>query len=173
MSKKKSGARTPTLCEPGVGQVLGLKERRINRIMRNSGVTEQLALKQARKWKAHPDQAPAWFTALLTEAAVAAAQQQARDEVQELERQHREVLLTEKVERRLLAGARHFRNPDAEFIASDMAFRAMKELVRCDGDTEMLLPIDLAALRWAGVDPTDRRTWFLANGSREEGPEHG
>lgn len=78
----------------------------------------------------------------------------------DLEREHRMLIVADKVERRLLAGGR-IRGADAEFIAADMAVRAMKELVRCDGDVSWLLPLDLAALRWAGVDPADRATWFL------------
>lgn len=69
------------------------------------------------------------------------------------------------VERRLLAGARRFRDADAEWIATDYAVRAMKDLVRADGDVAWLNELDLAALAWADVDPHDRGTWFLERGS--------
>ncbi|MHA6803585.1 hypothetical protein [Salinifilum ghardaiensis] len=70
----------------------------------------------------------------------------------------------EKVERRLLRGAKHFRRPEDEEIAVDLAFRAMEELLRADGDASALDPLAVAALRWAGVAPTDHGTWFLHGG---------
>jgi len=60
--------------------------------------------------------------------------------------------------------SRAIRGHDREFIASDYAFRAMKDLVRADGDVSYLNDLDLAALRWAGVLPADRSTWFLRAG---------
>lgn len=81
-------------------------------------------------------------------------------------------LFHEKVERRLLAGAKHFRSHEAELIATDIAVRASKELVRncgpvCGGSVDGLLPVELAALRWARVEPDDHSTWLIHRGDCE------
>jgi hypothetical protein len=100
----------------------------------------------------------------------AAAQREHRERQVEFEYEHRMVVLQQKVEQRLLAGAQRFRDPDAELIALDMALRASKELVRANTDVcgEMdptpLCDLDLAALRWAGVDPFDHSTWVVHRG---------
>jgi DNA mismatch repair protein MutH len=69
--------------------------------------------------------------------------------------------LTEKVERRLLAGAKNINGYDAERIAAGTALTAMKELVRCGGGVTWLCELDRAAPRWAGVIPEDHDTWFI------------
>jgi hypothetical protein len=79
----------------------------------------------------------------------------------ELEERHRDLRLRAKVEQRLLKGARRFTDHHAELIASDLAIEAMTWLVRLEGDAGRLTEVDLAALRWAGVEPNDRETWFL------------
>ncbi|WP_018504202.1 hypothetical protein [Parafrankia discariae] len=57
------------------------------------------------------------------------------------------------MEQRLPAG-RRIRGDEAEFLAADLAFRAYKELLR-GAEPGDLLALDLAALRWAGIDPDD------------------
>ncbi len=64
---------------------------------------------------------------------------------------------------RLRRGGR-IRGERRELIASDIAFRAMKDLVRDNGSVRYLNAVDVAALRWAGVDPSDHSTWFLHRG---------
>jgi len=90
-----------------------------------------------------------------------------------LDYEHRELLAEEKVTRRLLAGARNLK-ADQEVIAADWAFRASKELVRAHTDTcgqydpELLTDLDVAALRWAGVDPANHSTWVVHRGNCPE-----
>jgi hypothetical protein len=127
--------------------------------MREAGATGPLTTRQVRAWGTLRDQPPDWYVALLARKAARATRRQEREERREFERQHRMVLLADSVERKLLAGKRRFSDPDAEHIAADLALRAMKDLVR-GGDLSQLSPLDLAALRWAGVDPTDHTTWL-------------
>ncbi|MHA6799417.1 hypothetical protein [Bounagaea algeriensis] len=98
------------------------------------------------------------------EANASAVARQARRERREREEQQRSLERAEQVEQRLLRGAKRFRNPDDELIAVDLALRAMKELLRGGGDANALDPLEVAALRWAGVDPAKHSTWFLHGG---------
>lgn len=132
--------------------------------MREIGRTKPLSAAEVRAWKADPDSATPEGTAILAAAAVARAQNEHRRERREFEDEHRELQIRAEVERRLLSGARIIQDPEAKFIASDLAFEAMKWLVRLDGDAEQLSELDRAALRWAGVSPTDRDTWFIKRG---------
>ncbi|MEX5636200.1 hypothetical protein [Parafrankia sp. FMc2] len=85
-----------------------------------------------------------------------------REQLRTFEAEHATLVLADEVEQRLLAGWR-IRGDEAERLAADLAFRACRELLRgaepCD-----LLALDLAALRWAGIDPGARGTWYLAAG---------
>jgi hypothetical protein len=82
-----------------------------------------------------------------------------------IEDEHRAILLADQVTEKLLAG-RPVRGADREGIASDIALRAMKDLVRADGEVSYLNDLDLAALRWAGVASRDGSTWLLEGGHR-------
>ncbi|MGW2081568.1 hypothetical protein ACWCOW_32380 [Streptomyces sp. NPDC001939] len=154
------------LCPVQVSQLLGLKVHEVARAMRAHGVTQPLQTAQARQWRQNPGSAPDWLTALLTRA----AQLQARRERGALEDEHRQLLLRDTVERRLLAGERIPSGYDAELIVQDIAFTASKELVRgcgpvCGGPVaDVLLPVEEAALSWAGVVPDDHGTWVLHRG---------
>jgi hypothetical protein len=166
MPKRKLSPQTRmdrALCPVTVSQILAMKVAVVAESMRRSGVEAPMTDRQARLWKTDPSQASDWFLTLLADQAAHAAKGAYRRAVGEVEAEHRTLLLTAEVEARLLSG-RRIRGYEAEFIASDFAFRAMKELVRCQGDTEWLLEIDLAALKWAGVDPADPDTWFLRAG---------
>lgn len=154
-------------------QVAGIMQMRVNQVaaaMCAAGADQTLTPGQVRAWRQNPATAPEWFTGLLAEQAVREAERASRSEREDLERQHRLVIAEDKVTRRLLAGARNFRNPDQELIASDMAFRASKELVRASGgkcgeiDPECLTDLDRAALRWVGVDPLNHSTWVVHSG---------
>ncbi|MER5389199.1 hypothetical protein [Saccharopolyspora sp. NPDC002686] len=160
------------LCPVPVSNVLQLKVHEVARAMRAAGATQQLTVGQAKTWKASPETAPEWFVALLAERTCRDAERIARAERHALEHEHRMLLLREKVERRLLAGAKHFRSDDAELVATDIAVQASKELVRncgpvCGGPVDSLLPVEAAALRWAGVDPGDHSTWVIHRGDCE------
>ncbi|MFD0033388.1 hypothetical protein ACFVJK_35075 [Streptomyces sp. NPDC127172] len=158
------------LCPVHVSNVLGLKVQDVARTMRANGVTQPLATDRVRKWREDPGSTPDWLAALLTEKAVRAAQQQARRERSALEDEHRMLLLRDTVERRLLAKEPIPAGYDAEVIAMDIAFGASKELVRgcgpvCGGTAaDLLLPVELAALSWADVDPDDHETWVVHRG---------
>lgn len=151
------------LCPAVVANVARLQVHHVAEAMRRHGVTEPLTVHQVKTWQAQPLEAPEWFTGLLAEAAAGAAGRAHQEERRAFEREHRLLILADAVKQLLLAG-RPIRGHDAEWIALDMAVRGMKELVRSDGDVTALLLIDLAALRWAGVDPADRETWFLRRG---------
>lgn len=158
------------LCPVQVANIMQLKVHEVAAAMRAADVIEQLTPQHAREWMKDPAGAPQWFIGLLAESAARQAQRIAREECEELERRHTLVIAEEKVTRRLLAGAKHFRSPEEELIASDMAFRASKELVRAHTDTcgeidpELLSDLDIAALRWAGVDPFNHSTWAVHRG---------
>ncbi len=132
--------------------------------MRAAGVAERLTVVRARRWKAQPGAAPEWFDRVVAEDADRKAARQVRRERREREEQQRSLERAEQVEQRLLRGAKRFRNPDDELIAVDLALRAMKELLRGGGDANVLDPLEVAALRWAGVDPAKHSTWFLHGG---------
>jgi hypothetical protein len=159
-TRRRQAAADRALCPIPVAQVLHLRVAVVAEAMRQAGVTTPPTVRQAKAWRAMADEPPAWMVAVLADTAAHRARKEHRRQQRDIEERHRMLLLTEKVERRLLAGGR-IRGADAEFIATDMAVRGMKELVRCDGDVGWLLPLDLAALRWAGVDPADTETWFL------------
>jgi hypothetical protein len=158
------------LCPVHVSNLLGLKVRDVARAMRAHGVTQPLEPGQARRWRQDPGRAPDWLTALFAEVAVRAARMRSRRECSALEEEHRLLLLRDTVERRLLAEERIPPGHDAELIATDIAFTASKELVRgcgpvCGGPvTDGLLPVETAALSWAGVDPDDHDTWVVHRG---------
>jgi hypothetical protein len=76
---------------------------------------------------------------------------------------HRGLLLEEKVEQRLLAGA-CVGGCRAVFLATGVAFRVMGEAAGVNGDVSLLVDIGLAGLHWAGVDPAERSTWFIRAG---------
>ena len=164
--KTADGALCPVL----TANVMHMKVHEIARWMRCAGVTQTLTAQKAKAWKVDPRNAPEWFTGLLAEKASRDAGREYRERQADIEHEHRMLNLTEKVTKRLLAGAQHFRNPDAEMIASDMALRASKELCRARtevcGETnpELLSGLDVAALRWAGIDPHEHCTWIVRRG---------
>ncbi|MGW5669968.1 hypothetical protein [Micromonospora sp. NPDC003776] len=172
MGKKVSPQKKAdrALCPVQVANMMRLKVHEVAAVMRAAGVIEQLTPQHAREWMKDPVAAPRWFVGLLAESAARQAQRIAREEREELERRHKLVIVEEKVTRRLLAGAKHFRSPEEELIASDMAFRASKELVRAhtgacgEVDPQLLSDLDIAALRWAGVDLYDHSTWAVHRG---------
>lgn len=65
-------------------------------------------------------------------------------------------------------GSGDARGPAAELIAKDLAFEAMKWLLRFDGDASRLSDLGLAALEWAGAR-TDERDAFLLHGEADAG----
>ncbi|WP_328768632.1 hypothetical protein [Streptomyces sp. NBC_00286] len=173
MAKRRLSAQKQAdraLCPVQVSHLLGLKVHDVARAMRTHGVTQPLTAAHARQWRQEPGSAPEWLTPLFTEVAVRAAQLQVRRERGALEQEHLLLLLRDTVERRLLSGEPIPSGYDAELIAEDIAFRASKELVRCCGPlcggpaAEMLLPVELAALRWADVDPDNHDTWVVHRG---------
>ena len=151
------------LCPIRVAQSAGLKVHVVARAMRHAGVTEPLTVRQAKAWQSMREEPPEWFVALMVRKAARQATRAARTRARDLEYEHRWVILSADVEARLLAG-RRVRGYERETIAADFAFQAMKDLVRADGDTAYLGELDLAALRWVGVDPDNRDTWLLGSG---------
>ncbi|WP_157441151.1 hypothetical protein [Actinoplanes awajinensis] len=133
--------------------------------MRAAGTTQPLTVEQARAWRSLAEEPPPWMRELLADAAVRSARRAAVTRSRAIEAEHRELLLEAQVVEKLLAG-RTIRGDERELIASDIAFRAMKDLVRADGDVGQLSDLDLASLRWAGVIPQNRSTWFLGRGNR-------
>jgi hypothetical protein len=153
------------LCPVGVAQTLGIKVNVVANAMRAAGATEALTVKQAKAWKSLTQEPPAWMLKLLADVAARSAQRAASARSRDIEDEHRAILLADQVTEKLLAG-RTIRGADRELIASDIALQAMKDLVRADGDVSSLNDLDLAALRWPGVAPRDRSTWFLDRGHR-------
>lgn len=141
------------LVESNANDPLGFKYLHLVSLAKQAGHREQITVSLARQGASEPTSAPDWlrFAFRQREAAEEARRQADRERA-------------DKVWNRLLAGAKHFRNSDDEMWASDFAFRAMKDLVRCDGDVSYLNDGDLAALAWAGVNPADQETWFITRG---------
>lgn len=162
------------LCPGPVSGVLGVKRHVIAEAMRQTGRQHPLTVAEAKSWRNHPEKAPEAGIAVLAAVAAAKAEREHKERQADIEYEHRILNLTEKVSRRLLAGAKHFRSPDAELIAQDMAFRASKELCRAHTDVcgelnpELLSDLDIAALRWAGIDPCDHSTWIVHRGDCPE-----
>lgn len=157
------------LCPGPLAGTFGVKRHVIAGALRQAGRTQPITVAEARRWRDHPEQAPQEGLAVLAAVAAAKAEREHRQQQADLERAHRMMILREKVEQRLLRGAKHFRSSDAELIARDIAFRASKELVRgcgraCGGRVDGLRPVELAALRWAGIDPDDHSTWVVHRG---------
>jgi hypothetical protein len=158
------------LCPADVSGILGVKRHVIADALRQAGRSTPLTAGEARSWHDHPETAPEEGVAVLAAAAAHKAEREHRERQQDIEYEHRMLNLTEEVTRRLLKGAKHFRNRDAELIAQDMAFRVSKELCRAPGRhcgdvaPNDLPDIDIAALRWAGVDPSDHSTWVVHRG---------
>ena len=157
--KVAQGKADRALCPAAVAQILQMQVRQVAAAMRAAGVTEQVTAKQARAWRSLAQEPPGWMLPLMTQAAARSARRQARNQRRDVETEHRTLILAAEVEERLLSG-RAIRGDDRESIASDYALRAMKDLVRADGDVSYLNDLDLAALRWAGVLPPHRSTWF-------------
>ncbi len=161
LSPEKKADRA--LCPVAVAGILRLKVSDVAGAMRKNGITTPLTVQEAKAWEAIQTESPHWLVSLWTEAAIRRARRAEAKRRAEIDHELHMLLLADQVEKRLLKG-RSIRGVDAEFIATDMAFRAMKELVRADGDESWLLPIDRAALRYAGVEPSNPDTWFLKAG---------
>lgn len=48
-------------------------------------------------------------------------------------------------------------------IAARIAFESLSEFASTRGNISRLGPNELAALAWAGIDPSDKSTWFVAD----------
>ncbi|GAB3994576.1 hypothetical protein GCM10029992_09470 [Glycomyces albus] len=59
----------------------------------------------------------------------------------------------------------------AEMIAKELAFEAMKWLLRCGGDATRLSELGRGALTWAGAQPDERDAALLRGGPAPDGPE--
>ncbi|MFC5747956.1 hypothetical protein [Actinomadura rugatobispora] len=175
MPKKKRQPPQPGtdryLCPADASNILGVKRHVIAEALRQAGREKPLTHTEARSWRDHPETAPGEGIAVLAAAASAKAEQEHRERQRDIEYEHRMLNLTEKVTKLLLKRAKHFRNPDAELIAQDMALRASKEMCRAHSDTcgdlgdpVLLSDLDIAALRWAGINPYDHSTWIVHRG---------
>jgi hypothetical protein len=151
------------LCPVGVAEVLEVWVQQVAAAMRAAGVMEQLTIQQARAWRSLSQEPPEWMLAPMSQAAIRAARREARTQGRAIEEEHRMLVLSEDVAKRLLAG-RSVRGSDRELIASDLALGAVKDLVGADGDASYLKDLDRAALRGAGVVAEGRSTWFLRYG---------
>ena len=118
------------LCPGPVSGTFGVKGHGIAEAMRQAGRQQPLTVAEAKSWRDHPEQAPEEGVAVLAAVAAAQAEREHRERQAGIEDEHRMMILTEKVAKRLLAGAKHFRSPEAQRIAQEMAFRASKELCR-------------------------------------------
>jgi hypothetical protein len=161
--KVAQGKADRAFCPIPVAQIFQMRVHQVAAAMRSAGVTGQVTVKQARAWKSLAEEPPGWMLALMAQTATRSARRQAGNHRRHVEDGHRALLLAAEVEDRLLSSCA-IRGDDREFIASDYALRAMKDLVRADGDVRYLNDLDVAALRWAGVDPADRSTWLLGTG---------
>jgi len=153
------------LCPVVVSQILALKVHDVAQKMREHGVLLPLTTKDAKSYAQMHSAPPQWLVELQVTQTERRSHQVYRNEQQQVETVHKELLLRSQVEQQLLRGAHHIRTADAERIACDIVFRSMKELVRAQGNVSALLGLERAALRWAKGDPADQRTWLLLGGS--------
>ncbi|AOW92588.1 hypothetical protein BFN03_07455 [Rhodococcus sp. WMMA185] len=105
---------------------------------------------------------PPWLSGLLSDKAVRSAQNQAGKESRRLEEEHRELLQTDRVQRKLESGKTHFRGADFELVA-DIAFEAAQELARRATVDDLSIE-EATALRAVGVNPRKHSTWPIHAG---------
>ncbi|MHA7191095.1 hypothetical protein ACX80N_12475 [Arthrobacter sp. MDT2-16] len=147
------------LVQVGAANILELPWRVLTDSMKRQGIKKQITVQDARRSKHHPSELPQWVAELLD-------QKEAARIREEEAQQSRLAAAREAVAVKLLAGQFDAISSDMEtLVASDMAFRASKDLLGSDGSTAHLLDVEVAALKWAGVDPHDSETWIV-------GPRH-
>lgn len=178
MAKRKRQPPQPGtdqfLCPVQVSGTFGVKRPVIAAAMRQAGREQPLTVAEARRWRDHPELAPDEGVTVLAAVAAALAEREHRERQAGIEYEHRTLILTERVARRLLTGATHFRSPETERIAQEIAVRASKELCRAhtgrcgEINPEILSELDKAALRWADVDPLRHSTWIIHRGDCRE-----
>jgi hypothetical protein len=160
-ARRKRCADDQRLCPPAVAQLMGLSCERAAGAMRAAGVCTPLDARTVTGWLSSCARSmPQWLSELLAQATAKAAEWEARAQAEALEAEHRQLLVEERVQRKLLAGKRHFHGEDLD-VAEQWAFYAAKDLIVSDGDVGEL---DTAALRVVGIDANDHTTWPFHGG---------
>ncbi|MFD1213360.1 hypothetical protein ACFQ36_15065 [Arthrobacter sp. GCM10027362] len=131
------------LVEHGVSAILKVRQSVIADHMRNHRITKPVTYAEAMRWQAGEAPAPVWMAELI-------------DHV----RGRREEMdgVFKQVRQKLLNGSRIGGRLE-ETAATDLAFRAARDLCFSGGSVTWLNDLDLAALAWAGIDPGDTESW--------------
>lgn len=101
MSKKRLSPQKEAdraLCPVSTASVMQMKVHEIARWMREAGVAGPLTPQNAKAWKADARAAPDWFISLLAEKASRDAEREHRERQRDIEYEHRQVILWDKVE---------------------------------------------------------------------------
>lgn len=140
LAKRKADAAA-VYVEPGAHHFLhGFKRDHLVKLVKQASA-ERVTKAEAAAWAKEPRSAPAWLKSEWDRRAVAQAIATANDRA----RQDR---LLAKVVARLQRGALSFKNPEAELLVADIAFRAWKDIQRGGSAS----PLEVAAMKAAGIN---------------------
>ncbi|MCG2623138.1 hypothetical protein LVY72_14645 [Arthrobacter sp. I2-34] len=131
------------LVEHGVSALLKVRQSVIADHMRNRHITRPVTYADALRWQTGEAPAPVWMTELINQV-----------------RGRREEMggVFKQVGQKLLNGSRIGGRLE-ETAATDLAFKAARDLCLSGGSVTWLSDLDLAALTWAGIDPEDTGSW--------------
>lgn len=156
-SRLSAGQRADRqLCPVLVSEVLGLTVGDVAAAMRMAFVTRTLTLFQANAWIIAAERAPGWLAPLLDSADL---RDPGRVSLIAARRRHMWAV-QEEVWEAFGAGQR-ITGSEQVAVAARIAFESLTEMATTTGDSSGLGPNELAALTWAGVEPTDKSTWFV------------
>lgn len=151
------------LCSGPVAEILGLAPHDVAEAMRGAGISRPVSLFQANAWTIGAEPAPHWLVPILNRADL----RDPRRAGQVAGHQRRLWALHQDVWKALGAGQR-IKGPERLAIAARIAFESLSELAGTRGRISGLGPNELAALAWAGIDPSDKSTWFVTDPDDQE-----
>lgn len=162
--RKEARVRDRALAPVTVSTILGAQVRVIAAAMRRNGITEQVTVRDARRWKSDPSTAPDWVLEVFAECAARDARREYRvrqaAEAHEMRMLRAEQTAADKVRRGLRL--RRF-NENEEMWLDDWGFRLSKDLVR-GADPDALDDFSVRVLRLCGVNPHRHETWWVHAG---------
>ncbi|HSP52561.1 MAG TPA: hypothetical protein VLO00_06675 [Cryobacterium sp.] len=146
------------LCSGSVAEILGLDAHDVAEAMRGVGIIRPVSLFQAAAWTIGAEAAPRWLVPVLNIADLDDPCRAGRV----AGHQRRLWALHQDVWRAFGAGQK-IKGPERMAIAARIALESLSELAIAGGRTNGLCANELAALAWAGIDPSDNTTWFVTD----------
>lgn len=146
------------LCSVSVAAVLGLATHDVAEAMRGAGITRAVSLFQASAWTIGAEAAPRWLVPILNNADLHDPSRASHVAAH----QRRMWTIQQDVWESFGVGQR-IKGSERVAIAARIAFESLTELANTRGNVSGLGPNELAALAWAGIDPSDKSTWFVAD----------